>query len=401
MRTLVYMTSAGRLFHLVTSCLQIIGQSRTPQRAVVFARGYSAQELAVLRGLLEPIPHWLTILDLPNYGGSGPGSMLNYYGDLDTEWLSGVDLCAKWDDGDLYPRNYLELVATFHLDARADYSYELAPVTYNTSTRHLYTTGWLHGPTTAVTAETLAKFLRDFRCGSFLDLPYFEDRILAEWVGTGRYKALPRPRTAFTYIRHTQDSSQGAHITSMVTSTGTWNGHEAAEPHHLYDVRLSDDILKYLRSLKGVRTVYDLGCGHGKYSEALVDAGYFCVGVDGNPATQSLTKGFGVTADLSLPIKLPKTDAVICLDVGEHLPSEFERQLLSNLDAVTGRHLILSWAVPGQGGLGHFNELPNAVVKEKLAAFGFTPDETASAQLRASSTFGWFKNTIMVFHRKH
>ena len=44
------------------------------------------------------------------------------------------------------------------------------------------------------------------------------------------------------------------------------------------------------------------------------------------------------------------------LEVGEHLPKEFEDIFINNLDNNNNYGIVLSWAIKGQGGYGHYNE---------------------------------------------
>jgi hypothetical protein len=48
--------------------------------------------------------------------------------------------------------------------------------------------------------------------------------------------------------------------------------------------------------------------------------------------------------------------------VGEHIPAAAMDAFLGNLLRHARRGLVLSWAVPGQGGHFHINELPNQAV---------------------------------------
>jgi hypothetical protein len=59
----------------------------------------------------------------------------------------------------------------------------------------------------------------------------------------------------------------------------------------------------------------------------------------------------------------------------------------------------MSWALEGQGGLGHFNERSNEYIKSKIMALGYTNDVDAENVLREASSLWWFKNTLMVFRK--
>ena len=52
------------------------------------------------------------------------------------------------------------------------------------------------------------------------------------------------------------------------------------------------------------------------------------------------------------------------LEVAEHIPLENEEAYLDNCCKLCEIGCILSWALPGQGGLGHVNEQPNEYVSQ-------------------------------------
>jgi hypothetical protein len=63
----------------------------------------------------------------------------------------------------------------------------------------------------------------------------------------------------------------------------------------------------------------------------------------------------------------------------------------------------MSWAIKGQGGDGHINELDNDEVISKIIAKGMTylVDETISVRntITENEFCWWFKNTLLVFAR--
>ena len=87
------------------------------------------------------------------------------------------------------------------------------------------------------------------------------------------------------------------------------------------------------------------------------------------------------------------------LEVGEHLPKKFEDIFINNLHQNNKNGIVLSWAVKGQGGYGHFNEQNNDYIKSKICKLGYINDIESENQLRKHSSLWWFKNTIMVFRK--
>lgn len=162
--------------------------------------------------------------------------------------------------------------------------------------------------------------------------------------------------------------------------------------------------------------VCDLGCGTGYYTDVLnklddgnEDISFACHGYDGNPYTRefcipSQRDNIGFL-DLTLPTSLTLSfDWALSLEVGEHIPVEFEQTFLNTLCKVK-KGVILSWAIPGQGGDGHVNCRDNIYIILQMKKRGFTIDEDATKLLRNAAspypeTGWWFKNTLMVFNKE-
>ena len=182
-----------------------------------------------------------------------------------------------------------------------------------------------------------------------------------------------------------------------VNERGYWIGDVV--DWHSTDWKLAEAIVVFLKNERAA-TVVDFGCGAGDYTSLLLHHGFACIGYDGNPNTPILTKGVGQVLDLSETFHLGKTfDWVLCLEVGEHLPYQFEKILIDNLMRHTGKGIILSWAIKGQLGRGHFNCQDNDYIKTIFARHGYINDVQAEKFLREHTTFDWFKNTIMVFRK--
>jgi hypothetical protein len=143
-----------------------------------------------------------------------------------------------------------------------------------------------------------------------------------------------------------------------------------------------------------------LGCGTADYTKQFISKGFKCEAYDGNPNTNLLTEGIGNVLDFSYSFDLKKKfDCVLSLEVGEHIPKEYEKTFLDNVCNHSKNFIVLSWAVLGQGGDGHVNCQNNDYVIEQLKLQGFDYEYEYSNSLRNSSTASWFKNTIMVFKK--
>ena len=168
---------------------------------------------------------------------------------------------------------------------------------------------------------------------------------------------------------------------------------------HCYDKDLASALLKFFQD-EDVLSVADFGCGLGDYTKFLNTNNLNTKGFDGNPDTPKLTDNLCSVMDLSKPNKLEeKFDWVLCLEVGEHIPKEYESILIKNIDDNNTKGVILSWAVVGQGGHGHVNCQDNEYIKEAFSSLNYTNDEYSEFTLRSHATLPWFKNTIMVFRK--
>jgi cyclopropane fatty-acyl-phospholipid synthase-like methyltransferase len=175
------------------------------------------------------------------------------------------------------------------------------------------------------------------------------------------------------------------------------HGYFIGDSEHVTDWKLADTIVDFLRK-ESAETLVDFGCGDGDYVNYFIKNGICAVGYDGNPVTEDASGGTCFVLDLSSPVDLQKHyDWVMSLEVGEHLPKQYEAIFIENLVRHVKDGLILSWAVKGQGGTGHFNEQNNDYIKQIFANMGWYNDLEAENHLRELAAVHWFKNTVMVF----
>ena len=183
-----------------------------------------------------------------------------------------------------------------------------------------------------------------------------------------------------------------------ITSTGYWEG-ETAHLCHACSQPLATWIAGYLQSRRQT-PVYDFGCGTGRYLKVLAEHGFSSLlGFEGDPPLCADYDRI-LRQDLTEPFSLDRPGNVVCLEVGEHVPPEYEQTFLDNITEPCGGALVLSWAVRGQGGDGHVNCLNNEEVIGRIErrGFAFLSEETRAARA-VITDLPWFKNTIMVFTR--
>lgn len=177
---------------------------------------------------------------------------------------------------------------------------------------------------------------------------------------------------------------------------GFWT--DKSERGHFFDSRLADALAEMFFG----QAVIDLGCGSGSYVQHLNSHDIDCVGYDGNPCTEEISDGVCKVADLAEQCFFPQVyDWVLCLEVGEHMPEEFEPCLLDNIHRHNKKGVVISWAVPGQGGRGHVNCRTNHYVQSLFSPLNYRYDWPVTSCLRRAAKKNWFKNTLMVFRKTH
>jgi len=189
-----------------------------------------------------------------------------------------------------------------------------------------------------------------------------------------------------------------------INKNGYWEGTEANE-QHLHDPELANYLVDFFKNetkkkLNLNLNLVDFGCGMGNYVKTFQENGIGAAGFDGNPNTPDLTNGMCKILDLSKEILFDKQfDWVMSLEVGEHLPKEFEEIFINNLHNNNKYGIILSWAIEGQGGHGHINEQNCDYIKSKFNKLGYFNDTIIESEMRTHASLWWFKNTIMVFRK--
>lgn len=194
----------------------------------------------------------------------------------------------------------------------------------------------------------------------------------------------------------------------MISNTGYWNEEEIHQHEGTYSENLAEWISSYFSNEKD-NQIIDFGCGLGTYSIYLNNKGFNrIIGIEGS-IVESLPD-FIKEWDLSLPIdKMEGYSSIkeksfnsICLEVGEHIPSEYESIFLDNLSSLTSNKIILSWAVRGQLGNGHINCLNNEEIIDKMSLCGFIFLREDTERVRREVDFTntpWLKNSIMIFRK--
>ena len=187
------------------------------------------------------------------------------------------------------------------------------------------------------------------------------------------------------------------------SSTGIWSGDQTSEDiyGHNEDPGLMNAIVKIIKQKK-CSSIYDFGCGMGGYTKFFKKSGLKVEGFDGNPDTEKMTAGLGKCLDLSKPFNLgQKFDYVMSLEVGEHIPKQYESQFIENIHNHNSKGVILSWAIlnPFQKGIGHVNNQDNDYIVKLFTDRGYKHDLESQSYLRENSSKAWFPASLMTFER--
>jgi 2-polyprenyl-3-methyl-5-hydroxy-6-metoxy-1,4-benzoquinol methylase len=154
------------------------------------------------------------------------------------------------------------------------------------------------------------------------------------------------------------------------------------------------------------QTVGDFGASAGYYTKRMIESGKVkhAQAYDGTPNMNQLTNGFVHHFDLSVLNNdyetIPVYDWILTLEVGEHVPKQKEFNFIHNVVSRARYGIVLSWAVPGQAGVGHYNNQPNVYVQARIQEYGFVLDAVETEKMRSlPDLFEYFRNTLMVFRR--
>jgi len=188
-----------------------------------------------------------------------------------------------------------------------------------------------------------------------------------------------------------------------IDSSGCW--YSPTLVGHWFDEGLAKGVSSLFHYMD-VREVGDFGCGPGWYVAYWRKQGYDADGYDGNPYTEELSATFFddgyycQCADLTEELEADgKFDAIVSLEVGEHIPQDRESTFIRNLTRNARNHIILSWAVEGQAGDGHINCHSNKFIISRMRQYGFVLNRPATCYLRECACLSWFKQTLLCFDR--
>ncbi|EJH8995740.1 hypothetical protein NF634_002867 [Salmonella enterica] len=116
-------------------------------------------------------------------------------------------------------------------------------------------------------------------------------------------------------------------------------------------------VWEYIIKRFAIQSVLDIGSGLGFAANYFHCAGIKTLAVEGLPLNVIHSVYPSLHQDITKKPILCKVDLVHCQEVVEHIEEEFLDNLLSSL--ACGKFLLMTHAVPGQGGYHHVNEQPS------------------------------------------
>jgi hypothetical protein len=203
----------------------------------------------------------------------------------------------------------------------------------------------------------------------------------------------------------------------MPKPTGIFTPDEAKPENYPHSDVLAHKLSRLFTTDK---MVLDFGAGNCFYIKKLFKHGFNVWGIDGyfpthmhaelfdllsesnfNLHVQDLSKKFEFWYSPEPYKQIFQIGQVLCLEVGEHIPAKYESVFLDNLARHCNSRMVLSWAVPGQNGIGHVNCRPNEWVLEQMIKRGFTFNEHQTTYLRCNieQHVAYFAQTLMVFDK--
>ena len=142
-----------------------------------------------------------------------------------------------------------------------------------------------------------------------------------------------------------------------------------------YNTKSAEEVVPLVMDLLSSKTIVDVGCGIGTWLSVFKKHGAVeVVGIDNSDiAAENLhiSPNEYLKHDLTKPIFLDrKFDLVVSLEVAEHVPECFADEFVRTLVNL-GDTILLSAAIPGQGGQNHLNEQWLGYWQKKFSKHGF------------------------------
>jgi len=136
----------------------------------------------------------------------------------------------------------------------------------------------------------------------------------------------------------------------------------ATAPHLGGNVKAGDpftycaSVWNYVIARFAIHSVMDLGSGCGNAADYFYKKGLKVVAIEGLAENVQLSLYPAVKHDLTSGPVITKVDLVHCQEVVEHIDAQYIDNLMDSF--LSGRIILMTHALPGQGGHHHVNEQP-------------------------------------------
>lgn len=160
----------------------------------------------------------------------------------------------------------------------------------------------------------------------------------------------------------------------------------------------ADRLAVFIRDIIRPNTVLDIGCGPGHFVDSMNDIGVHSFGIDIDERVVGKNNLF--REDI-LDTRFV-ADTCICLEVFEHIDSDYNDDLVDKVSTMFLDTLIFTAAIPGQGGVGHINCQPKQYWLDKFLNTGKMRRNTLMENLlihycQQGRYMGWFTQNLLVF----
>ena len=158
------------------------------------------------------------------------------------------------------------------------------------------------------------------------------------------------------------------------------------------------DIWDYCLNDLHVKSVLDIGAGEGHAAKYFSDKGCYVVAIDNDENAMKNAVYPIMKCDLTRDTVSVYIDIVYMAEFVEHLPESALPNLAETL--LKTNLILMTYAEPGQGGVGHINLQASDYWVEWMGSLGFDIDQSLTMAVREKAKHVHFKTRGMVFARR-
>ncbi len=183
--------------------------------------------------------------------------------------------------------------------------------------------------------------------------------------------------------------------------TDQTNPHLGGNIHYGDPSTFCPQVWDYIIQRFAIKSVLDLGSGEGYSAAYFHSKGLITIATDGLLQNYQNSVYPTVLFDLTKGAFVCNVDLVHCQEVVEHIEEIYIENLLLSLTC--GKILLMTHALPGQGGYHHVNEQPYEYWAQKLAEKGFELFVEETNHIRKISSlagYPFFARSGLLFVKK-